>query len=180
MPYHIIMSNLRHNQRDLGLDGLLDTGGGDGGTVQVVRSCAVADRSPCQGAHSIRDEDGRGSGARLADALLNVCEDGEAEVLLAGLLGVGAADDLCACGRESIGVWRHQKAGQLRTVLDGLLRVEAVARISHSRPLSPLSPSSPARTHVPCLPVKPWNSTLVSPLMRRFLIVSAYCDEPVA
>ena len=28
--------------------------------------------------------------------------------------------------------------------------------------------------------MKPWNKTLVSPLMRRFLIVSAYCDEPVA
>jgi hypothetical protein len=35
-------------------------------------------------------------------------------------------------------------------------------------------------THVPCFPVKPWKSTLVSPLMRRFLIVSAYCEEPVA
>jgi hypothetical protein len=35
-------------------------------------------------------------------------------------------------------------------------------------------------THVPCFPVKPWNSTFVSPLMRRFLIVSAYCEEPVA
>jgi hypothetical protein len=35
-------------------------------------------------------------------------------------------------------------------------------------------------THVPCFPVKPWKSTLVSPLIRRFLIVSAYCEEPVA
>jgi hypothetical protein len=35
-------------------------------------------------------------------------------------------------------------------------------------------------THVPCFPVKPWKSTFVSPLMRRFLIVSAYCEEPVA
>lgn len=33
---------------------------------------------------------------------------------------------------------------------------------------------------MPCFPVKPWNSTLVSLLMRRFLIVSAYCEEPVA
>jgi hypothetical protein len=32
-------------------------------------------------------------------------------------------------------------------------------------------------THDPCRPVKPWNSTLVSPLMRRFLIVSEYGDE---
>jgi hypothetical protein len=35
-------------------------------------------------------------------------------------------------------------------------------------------------THVPCFPVKPWNSTFVSLLMRRFLMVSAYCEEPVA
>jgi hypothetical protein len=32
-------------------------------------------------------------------------------------------------------------------------------------------------THVPCFPVKPWKSTLVSPLIRRFLIVSAYCED---
>jgi hypothetical protein len=29
-------------------------------------------------------------------------------------------------------------------------------------------------THVPCLPVKPWKTTLVSLLMRRFSIVAAY------
>ena len=43
----------------------------------------------------------------------------------------------------------------------------------------PLSTRELQSTYVPCFPVKPWNSTLVSPLMRRFLIVSAYCDEPV-
>jgi hypothetical protein len=44
----------------------------------------------------------------------------------------------------------------------------------------PLDCSFVATTHVPCFPVKPWNRTFVSPLMRRFLIVSAYCEEEVA
>jgi hypothetical protein len=43
-----------------------------------------------------------------------------------------------------------------------------------------VDPAQCMSTHVPCFPVKPWKSTLVSPLIRRFLIVSAYCEEPVA
>jgi hypothetical protein len=43
-----------------------------------------------------------------------------------------------------------------------------------------LSQTQAMSTHVPCFPVKPWKSTFVSPLMRRFLMVSAYCEEPVA
>ena len=70
-----------------------------------------------------------------------------------------------------------------RTVLDGLLCVEAAVVLApRSLRLLLLLPARAGVrcTHVPCLPVKPWNSTLVSPLMRRFLMVSAYCDEPVA
>lgn len=75
----------------------------------------------------IRDEDGGSGSAGLLDALLDIGEDGETEVLLAGLLGVGSTDDLCACACVSIPlrvdarpllVWAH-------TVLNGLLRVEA-------------------------------------------------------
>ena len=36
-----------------------------------------------------------------------------------------------------------------------------------------LRPDEVFFTHVPCLPVKPWKMTLVSPLMRRFSAVDA-------
>ncbi|KAH8633803.1 hypothetical protein IG631_12438 [Alternaria alternata] len=64
--------------------------------------------------------------------------------------------------------WAH-------TVFNRLLCVEAVPALA-----SPSLVESSTPTHVPCFPVKPWNRTLVSPLMRRFLIVSAYCEEAVA
>jgi hypothetical protein len=85
----------------------------------------------------IRDEDGGRGSASLLDALLDIGEDGETEVLLAGLLGV--RDDLCACASVSIPLRVH--AGQLfvwaHTVLDRLLRVEAAAALAPARP-SPL------------------------------------------
>ena len=75
----------------------------------------------------IRDEDGSCGSASLLDTLLNIGKDGEPEVLLAGLLGVGSTDDLCACVFVSIPLLRD--ARQLfvwaHTVLDRLLRVEA-------------------------------------------------------
>lgn len=88
-------AHVRHNQRDLSLDGLLNTGGGDGGTV------GLSDGLEIWWAR-VRDEDGGRGRASLPDALLDIGEDGEAEVLLAGLLGVGASDDLCACASTSI------------------------------------------------------------------------------
>ena len=45
----------------------------------------------------LRDEDGGRGRASLPDALLVIGEDGEAEVLLAGLLGVGTTNDVGAC-----------------------------------------------------------------------------------
>jgi len=54
----------------------------------------------------VRDEDGRGRGARLLHGVGHAGEDGPAEMLRAGLLGVRAADDIGA-------------------VVDGLLCVEA-------------------------------------------------------
>lgn len=91
----------------------------------------------------IRDEDGGSGSAGLLDALLNIGEDGETEVLLAGLLGVGSTDDLCACACVSIRlrvdatqlfVWAH-------TVLDRLLRVEASTRSATP------SPATSSRLH---------------------------------
>jgi hypothetical protein len=69
----------------------------------------------------------------------------------------------------------YQRVRWAHTVFNRLLCVEAIPA------LAPLPTKfSSSRTHVPCFPVKPWNRTFVSPLMRRFLIVSAYCEEPVA
>jgi hypothetical protein len=105
------------------------------GGLCVVRSGAVNG----SGLARIRDEDGGRGSASFLDALLDIGEDGEAEVLLAGLLGVRAADDLCACASVSIPLRVH--AGQLfvwaHTVLDRLLRVEAAAALAPARP-SPL------------------------------------------
>jgi hypothetical protein len=50
----------------------------------------------------IRDEDGRGRGSSLLHGLGHAGEHGPAEVLSAGLLGVGAADDFRACIPTSI------------------------------------------------------------------------------
>jgi hypothetical protein len=66
-------------------------------------------------------------------------------------------------------------AVRAHTIFDGLLGMESAS----CQPLHHLY-NLVYCTHVPCLPVKPWNSTLVSPLMRRFLIVWAYGDELVA
>lgn len=66
-------------------------------------------------------------------------------------------------------------SSRAHTVFNRLLCVEASCVLA-SFPMA----TSSAPTHVPCFPVKPWNRTLVSPLMRRFLIVSAYCEEAVA
>lgn len=44
----------------------------------------------------IRDKDGRGRSTRLLDSIADVLEDGEAQVSLAGFLGVGSADNLGA------------------------------------------------------------------------------------
>lgn len=70
------------NERDLGLNGLLDTLCGDGR----------------------RDEDGGSGSASLLDGIGDGCEDGLAQVCLSGLLGVGATDDLGAVLNGLLGV----------------------------------------------------------------------------
>ena len=62
------------NKRDLGGNGLLDTGGGDWG----------------------RHEDGRCGSASGLDGLGDIGKDGLAQVSLSGLLGVGASDNVGA------------------------------------------------------------------------------------
>jgi hypothetical protein len=60
------------DERDLGLESLLDTGGGNGG----------------------RDEEGGRSGASLLDGFRHILEDGEVEMSRASLLGVRSTNDL--------------------------------------------------------------------------------------
>jgi hypothetical protein len=107
------------------------------GGLFVVRSSAVHG----VGVSRIRNEDGGRGSASLLDALLDIGEDGEAEVLLAGLLGVRSTNDLCACASLSIPFRVH--ASQLfvwaHTVLDRLLRVEAAAALAYCSILSNLS-----------------------------------------
>lgn len=63
-----------HNKRNLGGNGLLNTGSGNWG----------------------RDEDGRGSSSSLLHSIGNILEDGLAKVSLSGLLGVGTTNDIGA------------------------------------------------------------------------------------
>lgn len=86
------------NERDLGGDGLLDTGGGQRGAVcwGVNSVLLICSSKLLSRRDDVRDEDGGGSSASLLDGLADVAEDGETEVLLAGLLGVRSTDDLGA------------------------------------------------------------------------------------
>lgn len=90
----------------------------------------------------------------------------------AGLLGVGAADDLGACKKRDVRVLLVSvgSVGEaLRTVLDSLGGVETIEAKKVSQLVC--GRSKVMMTHVPCFPVKPWKMTLVSPLMRRFSMV---------
>jgi hypothetical protein len=78
------------NETDLSLNGLLDTLGSDRG----------------------RDEDGGSGSASLLDSIGDGCEDGLAQVCLAGLLGVGTTDDLGAVLNGLLGVEGTLLAGE--------------------------------------------------------------------
>ena len=78
------------NETDLSSDGLLNTGGGN----------------------RRRDEDGGGFGASLLHGIGDAGEDGLAQVLLAGLLGVGSTDNIGAVLDSLLGVERALLAGE--------------------------------------------------------------------
>jgi len=132
--------------------------------------------SACVWPTSIRDENGRCGGSCLLHGVGYARKDGLAEMLRAGLLGVCASDDICACVLVSMPFLRY-RGYFVRGRIPYSIACCAwkLSPINH-RPVF----RGRACTHVPCLPVKPWNSTFVSPLMRRFLMVSAYCEELVA
>ena len=60
------------------------------------------------------------------------------------------------------------------TVVNGLLRVEAVERLAKAHVILAC-----LIAYLPCLPVKPWKITLVSLFMRRFSAVAAYPEVAV-
>ena len=128
------------------------------------------------GVYSIRNEDGSSGSLSLLHGLCYALEDGQSKVLSARLLGVCSSNNFCACRPVSLPLTGScQQSRWAHTVFNRLLCVEAVPALA---PLPITDSSNP--THVPCFPVKPWNRTLVSLLIRRFLIVSAYCEEAVA
>jgi hypothetical protein len=93
--------HLRHNQRDLSQNSLLDTLRRKRGTVFRVRVSLY----PALGRGAFaRDEDGGRSGSSLFDGVLYARKNGPAEMLGAGLLGVRTADDFRACSGVSIRV----------------------------------------------------------------------------
>lgn len=138
----------------------------------------------------LRDEDGGGSGARVLHGLFHIAEDGETEVLGASLLGVCATHNLGACvggivrgagaarGRDKEQVpysmacwaWKLQTA-ELESVSVFFPKGET-SQIAHAQRGGTMGQKGGA-TYVPCFPVKPWNRTLVSLLMRRFSMVEA-------
>lgn len=137
------------DQGNLGGNGLLDTCSGHGGTITTNVSVHVSTPNTllangCRGQSTrdirradlvLRDEDGGGGGASLFHGIGNVGKDGETEVGRAGLLGVGATDNLRAydsgeglsdrgrmgCASGLMG------CGSRNTVVDSLLGMETTS-----------------------------------------------------
>ena len=82
-----------HSERNLGLEGLLDTGGSKRGAIHKS-SVSKVPKGERVGEGSLRNEDGGGRSAGLLDGLAHIGEDGEIKMCLASLLGVCAANDL--------------------------------------------------------------------------------------
>lgn len=80
-------------ERDLSLESLLDTGGGQRGAWDgwSVLSGGIIERI-YEG--RIRDEKSSGGGSSLLDGFGDVLEDGQVEMCLASLLGVCATNNL--------------------------------------------------------------------------------------
>jgi hypothetical protein len=74
---------------NLSLDGLLDTGGGNGRAILSLAVVMIR-----LNLRSLRDENSRSRGASLFNGLGDILEDGQVQMGRAGLLGVGAANNL--------------------------------------------------------------------------------------
>lgn len=168
--------HLRDDQGNLCLDRLLDTGSSDGWAMKQSEPPVIV----ATFTETSRDENGGRSSAGLLNGLLYVGEDGLAEMLGAGLLGVRSTNDVCAC------VSRVNRVPASAVGISFLVRRIPYSMACRAWKLSSHQFHRPFRlslwcgTHVPCFPVKPWKSTFVSPLMRRFLMVFAYGEELVA
>jgi hypothetical protein len=168
-------AHLRHNQRDLSQNSLLDA------LRRKRRTVFPSDQAP-----HIHQYAGHSYGTKMADAVAPVSFIASSTVAKTGLprcsvpafLGFVPPTTFVPILRCQFvsSVLSKRVVERAHTIFDGLLGVEPV----NLSATAPLPIRSQYCTHVPCFPVKPWNSTLVSPLMRRFLIVWAYGDELVA
>jgi hypothetical protein len=168
-------AHLRHNQRDLSQNSLLDA------LRRKRRTVFPSDQAP-----HIHQYAGHSYGTKMADAVAPVSFIASSTVAKTGLprcsvpafLGFVPPTTFVPILRCQFvsSVLSERVVERAHTIFDGLLGVEPV----NLSATAPLPIRSQYCTHVPCFPVKPWNSTLVSPLMRRFLIVWAYGDELVA
>jgi len=163
MYFVIQIGNLRHAEGDLCLESFLDALRCERRTVMLLETAV----HHLTGGEFVRDENGGCCSASLLDGLFYGCEYRLAQMLRPCLLRVRAADDICA--------WIGESTGLLRTGrCCGAYHIRSPAGRGNfgSSALLVSRINCVFLTHVPCFPVKPWNSTLVSPLMRRFLIVS--------
>lgn len=89
-------AHLRHNQGDLGGDGLLDTSGSDRWATFMLD---LEGDIKSEAGGGVRNEDGGSGSLGLLHGLCDILEDGQPKVLGASLLGVCASNNLCACNR---------------------------------------------------------------------------------
>ena len=87
------------HQGDLSRDGLLDTSGSERGAIQVFRQHRPSYRLY---PFALRDKDRRRSRSGLLHGIRNVAKDWQAEVGLAGLLGICSANNVGSYQRYAI------------------------------------------------------------------------------
>src|SRR5690242_14362053 len=158
-----LSAHLRYNQRDLSLDGLLDTGGSDGGTV------SLSGHLRC-----MKSWIWRAYGTKMAVAVAPVslipcstlAKTGRPRCSWPAFLGLVPPTTLVPA-RACQWVFPLMPDCASRGRIPYSMACCAWKLRLRQRPPR-VSLQAPGHTHVPCLPVKPWNSTLVSPLMRRF------------
>jgi hypothetical protein len=169
-------AHLRHNQRYLGRNGLLNALCGDGRAVDGCQSSFVVFACRLGSAY----------GTKMAEAVAPVSLTASATLAKTGLprcsepafLGFVPPTTFVPASRVN-GFLSCCGAGWW----DGRIPYSMACcawKLCQSQHTGNHANFYSSSTHVPCFPVKPWNNTLVSPLMRRFLMVSAYCEEPVA
>ena len=86
-----------NDQRNLGRKCLLDALGSYRGPVRCSARVLIAGPAPWT---VVRHKDGRGRSSSLLDSIAHSGKDGPVKMRLAGLLRVGAANDICSYRSE--------------------------------------------------------------------------------